>query len=176
MKTDIEVFAEHAGKMGFESFQRIVTTGYGVSGYTTVAGIEVHYASGAERQWLGELDLSIRAGEVLDWKWQPEPIAVKYRNCRTECTRTYRPDAWVYWKKEGLVWYEIKFGRIETRSGNNIRAFLFTYPDRKFCLVWKGSIPTSSKDRGRQTTKTQWDKIVRIFSSDPEKYHVWRIK
>jgi hypothetical protein len=160
-------------KMGFER-QRLVTTGYGKSGYTTVDGVEVHYASGAEKQWLGELDLAIRAGEVREWQWQPEPIPVHYRNSQVECTRTYRPDARVVWVDEGEVFYEIKFGRIETKAGNNIKAFLLTYPERKFCLVWKGPAPKSGK--GKQTTKDQWDKIMHIFESDPEKYHVWRLK
>ncbi len=164
-------------KIGFEK-QRIVTTSYGVSGYTTVDGIEVHYASGAEKQWLTELDLAIRAGKVAEWQWQPEPIAVQYHNCRTECTRTYRPDARVVWwnAKEGEVWYEIKYGRIEQKAGNNIVAFLLTYPERKFCLVWQGPTPKGGKGRGRQTTKREWDKIMRIFASDPRRYHVWRLK
>lgn len=174
MTTDIDVFAANAGKMGFER-QRLVTTGYGKSGYTTVDGVEVHCASDAERQWLGELDLAIRGGKVLEWEWQPAPIAVKYRNCRTECTRTYRPDARVVWHDEGEVFYEIKHGRIEQKAGSNIVAFLLTYPERKFCLVWKGPEPRGGKGQ-HQTTKRKWDKIMRIFASDPERYHVWRLK
>jgi hypothetical protein len=159
-------------KMGFEG-QRLVTTGYGNSGHATVDGISLYYASGAEKKWLTELDLSIRAGTVLEWQWQPDPIPVRYRNCETQCLRTYRPDARVVWVDEGEVWYEIKHARIEQKSGRNIVSFLLTYPERQFCLVWQGPIPRTAKGRGKLTTKVQWDKIMRIFQSDTEKYHVW---
>lgn len=174
MKTDIEAFVDQAGRMGFDE-PRLVTTGYGKSGYVTVDGREYWYSSGAERDWLQQLDLCIRAGEVLDWKWQPEPIPVTYRHARTACTRTYRPDAWVRWRAEGERWYEIKYGRIEQKAGSNILAFCLTYPERPLVLVWKGPVPKGGKGRGKQTTKRKWDDIMRIFASDPEKYHVWRL-
>lgn len=150
-------------KMGFEK-QRIVTTGYGKAGYFDIDGKTVWTASAVERQWLAELAIAIRGGTVRAWKWQPDPVPVHYRNGRTACTRTYRPDAWVDWLEEGEVTYEIKFGRIETRSGNNIVAFCLSYPDRKMVLVWKGRPPRSG------TTKRQWDKI------QPHIDHVWYLK
>ncbi len=159
-------------KMGFER-QRIVTTGYGVSGHVTVDGHEYWYSSGAERDWLRELDLCIRGGKVRAWQWQPEPIRVEYEHCGKKCVRTYRPDSWVDWVETGEEWLEIKYGRIEQKSGQNIVAFLLAFPERKFCLVWKGPTPKGGKGRSKQTTKREWDKIMQIFASDPEKYHVW---
>lgn len=150
--------------MGFER-QRFVTTGYGKPGYYDACGQHLWTASEAERAWLAEANLAYLAGDIKEIEWQPAPIPVKYRNCETDCTRTYRPDARVVWNgPEGEVWIEVKHGRIEQKAAKNMKAFCLTYPDRKLVLVWKGRLPKKG------IMKRRLDSLL------PHLDHVWRLK
>jgi hypothetical protein len=151
-------------KMGFET-RRFQGQSYGTSEWIDVAGRRCWTQSGAERQWLRELEIAIAGGAVQEWWWQPADVAIPYRFARGLRERTYRPDAHVLWADGKDEWYEIKYGKIDQKAGNNIKRFCQTYPDRKMVLVWKGPKPTRTG-----TTKNQWDKIL------PWVDHVWYLK
>jgi hypothetical protein len=152
-------------KMGFEKRFRPEQS-YGSAGWITVAGRECYTASGAERQWLRELELAIVGGQVKEWQWQPKEVEIHFKRTGIGCVRTYRPDCRVVWNSdEGEVWYEIKYNRIEQQAGTNVIRFCQQHPDKKMVLVWKGPRPNRSG-----TTKKKFDAIVKLVD------HVWYLK
>jgi hypothetical protein len=179
------------GRMGFEQNRRLTTTGYGKSGWFSISedsarpltnlkdkrfirivdGItELWTDSGAERTWITQVEIAIRGGEIIQWCWQPGDIAIPYRYAHGGRERTYRLDGWINWKIDGEFWYEIKYGRIEQKAGNNIKRFCQAYPDRRMVLVWKGPPPK------RGPTKRQWDKIIPWLHQRNGVPHIWYLK
>ena len=140
---------------------QVVTTSYGNTGYLAVDGNQYHYASAAERDFLYEVKLCLQSKQIRRWIWQPAAVAITYRHGGVDCTRTYRPDAWIQWQDGVELWYEVKHSRIDQKAANNMLQFCRN--GRPLVLVWKGSFPKKG------IMKRRFDQLR------PHLHHVWRL-
>jgi len=150
-------------KMGFKIWETPLMS-YGRTGTVLIAGKEYRYASDAERRWLEHMEPALLDRKVK-LVWQPEPFSLTYKHCQQECKDTYRPDARLIWIDTGEEWYiEIKRGALHQKSASKMKRFCQQYPEKKFVLVWFGSLPKKGVAHRR------------LEALEPHLDHIWRMK
>ena len=114
--------------------------------------------SNAEYSFALMLDLLQKAGEIVEWLYEPKSFVFDDIQFGT---RQYRPDFWVKWRGGEELYYEVKSGYIAQKDITKWRRLSQRYPSVKLVLAVP-KIPRQGKfknkvDAGKKYLDHIWE-------------------